>query len=242
MTQRERVREDVTQTRVGVYESGATTAASADDHFTQAADQVRWGPVIAGIFTVITSLLGLSVLGLAIGLSAFDGADPLGAFGIGAGIWGIISALIAFGLGGYVAGATARVRGGDRGLLNGAMVWIVTIPLALFLLGSGLGALVNTATNAAGAAGAVVGPLAGQAADNPAAQATAQAAGQAAQDAAAGVQPPSQAQIEQAADSAGRTAWGTLLWLGLGAAAAMGGGFAGGKTMGPEQRRFAHRA
>lgn len=241
MTQRERIREDATPSRVGVYETGAGHTTT-DDHFTQAADQIRWGSVIAGIFTVITTLLGLSVLGLAIGLSAFDPGDPLGAFGIGAGIWGVISALIAFGLGGYMAGATARVRGGDRGLLNGAMVWIVTIPLTLFLLGSGLGALVNTATNAAGAAGAVVGPAAGAAADDPAVQATAQAAGQAAQDAAAGVQPPNPAQVEQASDVAGRTAWGTLLWLGLGAAAAMGGGFAGGKTMSREQPRFAHRS
>lgn len=235
MTQRERIREDAPQTHVGVYEADA--AHAAEEHYTQAADQIRWGPVIAGIFTVITSLLGLSVLGLAIGLSAFDASDPLGPFGIGAGIWGIISALLAFGLGGYLAGATSRVRGGDRGLLNGAMVWMVTIPLTLFLLGSGLGALVNTATNAAGAAGAVVGGAAGAVADDPAVQATAQAA----QDAAADVQPPSPAQIEQASDVAGRTAWGTLLWLGLGAAAAMGGGFAGGKVNDTRRRQFAHR-
>lgn len=229
MTERERIREE--DRRVGVYEAPSTVVD------TEAADQVRWGPVIAGIFTVLTTLLTLSVLGLAIGLSTFDVGDPGRAFGLGAGIWGLISALIAFGLGGYVAGATARVRGGDRGILNGAMVWMVTIPLALFLLGSGVGTLLGIAGSAATAAGTVVG----EAADTPAAQATAQAAGQAAQGAIEGAQNLPPGQVSQAVDTAGRTAWATLLWLGLGALAAIAGGFAGGQ-MQRTARRVVTRA
>jgi hypothetical protein len=236
MTQRERMRDD--DRRTGVYETPAYTSLEVD---TQPADQVRWGPVIAGIFTVLTTLLTLSVLGLAIGLSTFDVGDPGRAFGIGAGIWGLISALFAFGLGGYVAGSTARVRGSDRGMLNGAMVWMVTIPLALFLLGSGVTSLLGVASNAAAGAGAAVGAAADQAASDPAVQATAQAAGQAAQGALENAQNVPPGQVNQAVDNAGRTAWGTLLWLGLGAGAALAGGFAGGKVQ-PAQRPVVTRS
>lgn len=231
MTQREHRREE--DHTIGVYEAPAHRAALEID--TEPADQIRWGPVIAGIFTVLTTLLTLSVLGLAIGLSTFDVGDPGQAFGIGAGVWGLISALFAFGLGGYVAGATARVRGSDRGMLNGAMVWMVAIPLALFLLGSGITSLLGVAGNAAGAVGAAVGTTAGQVADDPALQATAQAAGQAAQGALEDAQVPP-GQVNQAVDNAGRTAWGSLLWLGLGAAAALAGGFAGGKVQSSQRR------
>ncbi len=50
-------------------------------------DMVRWEPVIAGLFGTLTTLATLSVLGLAIGLLAFDAGDQASPFGIGAGIW-----------------------------------------------------------------------------------------------------------------------------------------------------------
>jgi hypothetical protein len=216
MTQRERIREDERQ--VNIYDTPSSTTST--EIITQADDAVRWGSVIAGIFTALATLLTLSVLGLAIGLSTFDAADPGGAFGTGAGIWSLISILLAFGLGGYMAGSTARVRGSSKGMLNGAMVWIVTIPLAIFLLGSGIGTLLGLAGDAAIAAG----PLIGQ---------TAPGAVEGAQNV-----PPEQ--VDQALATAGRTAWGSLLWLGLGAAAALGGGYAGGLVP-PATRRVSSR-
>jgi hypothetical protein len=233
MTQRERIRED--ERRVAVYD---TPPATTTDVTTQADDAVRWGSVIAGIFTALATLFTLSVLGLAIGLSTFDAGDPAGAFGNGAGIWGLMSVLLAFGLGGYMAGSTARVRGSSKGMLNGAMVWMVTIPLAIYLLGSGVGALLGLAGDAATAAGAVSSPLIGQ---DPAVQATAQAVGETAQGAIEGAQNVPPEQVNQAVETAGRTAWGTLLWLGLGAAAALGGGYAGGLVQ-PATRRVAPRS
>jgi hypothetical protein len=235
VTQRERIPDAEVQSSVGVYETtrttGRTTTRDDADTVVLPGDEVRWGPVIAGLFTAITTLLGLSVLGLAIGLSSFNANDPLGNFGIGAGIWGAISALIAFGLGGYMAGGTGAFRGTNSGLLNGALVWIVAIPLLLWLLGSGIGALFGTVSAAVGTAATA----AGNAAANPELQATAQAG---AAGAAGALQATAQAipgqitpgDVNNAADTAGRTAWGTLLWLGLGAAAAMLGGWAGGRN------------
>jgi hypothetical protein len=223
MTQREQIREEEVDTtrRVNIYDTPERRDDRDDYRVIEPADHVRWGAVIAGIFATITTLLGLAVLGLAVGLSAFDAGtganDPLSAFGVGAGVWGLISGLIAFGLGGYMAGATARTRGGDRGALQGAMVWIVTIPLTLILLGSGISGLLNIAANTAGAVGAVV--------DDPAVVGQ-QQPGEAAPGT---VQQPTPGQIDQATQVGERTAWSTMLWLGLSAAAAMVGGLLGGQ-------------
>jgi hypothetical protein len=238
MTQREQTANKPLESRAGIYDnprsakSTGSDLAYTNDLIARATDQVRWGPILAGLFTALTTLLGLSVLGLAIGLSTFNPNDPLGNFGIGAGIWGAISALIAFGIGGYMAGGTSRVRGSDSGMLNGALVWIVAIPLLLYLVGSGIGTLLGTAGAVVGAAVPAVAPVAGEAANDPALQATAQAAATALQATAEAVQGSvSDQDVSNAAEAAGRTTWGTLLWLGLGAAAAVGGGYAGGRTM-----------
>jgi hypothetical protein len=103
-------------------------------------DRVRWGPIVAGVFTAIASLIVLTVLGLAIGLAAFD-PDDLGTATMGnaAAVWGIISAIIAFMLGGYVAAYSGGVTGTDNGALNGVMVGVASIVLMLWFVGAGLG-------------------------------------------------------------------------------------------------------
>lgn len=174
-------------------------------------DQVRWGPVIAGTFTALTTLATLAVLGLAIGLTTFDPTtfDPTAPgqdlIGMGVGVWGAISALIAFFLGGYMAGGTALVRGSNHGMLNGALVWIVATALLFFFIGSGVGAILGTATQAAAA-------VAGQLPADPAPQ------------------PLTPEQLQQATTVASQTAWSILLWLGLGAAAAIVGGYLGSQN------------
>src|SRR5687768_350711 len=88
-------------------------------------DRVRWAAVFAGLFAALTTLVVLSLLGLAIGFSSYNAGEPLQNFGIGAGIWGAISAVIAFAVGGWLAARTAALAGRGIGALNGAMVWIV---------------------------------------------------------------------------------------------------------------------
>jgi len=247
MTERERIRDDEVRPAVGMYEAHGTgvrtTRGHNDDNdadivVERRKDLVRWGPVIAGLFAALATLATLTVLGLAIGLSAFDAGDQASNFGIGAGIWGAITALISFFVGGWMAGRTSALRGTNSGILNGAMVWFVAIPLLLYLLGSGIGALARTAGSVAGTAaevaGSTAGAAAGQAADNPATQATAQAgvqgAGQAVQATASALgDQVTPGRVEDAANTAGDAAWGTLLSLGLAAAAAVAGGYAGAR-------------
>jgi hypothetical protein len=196
-------------------------------------DRVRWGPVIAGLFAALSALVVLSVLGLGIGLSGYDVGDPAQPFGIGAGVWGAISAFIAFGIGGWLAARTAAVPGRGNGFLNGAMVWMVAVPLLVYLLGGGLGTLQSIVDGAAITAAQVAAPIVDQAAiavtGNPAFPAVAQPL----QPTPATPAPLNQltpADRQAAIAAAGTIAWGTLVSLLLGFIAASLGGLLGARS------------
>ena len=165
-----------------------------------ARDRVRWGPILAGLLTALTSLLLLSLLGLAVGLTVVNAGTaaaqggPPAETGPASAIWGAISGLLSFLLGGYVAGRTASLFSRGWGALNGAMVFLLAVPLILWLASQGLGGIL-------GNLGAFAGDLGNQAR---------QAAGDA--------QP---IDVARAAERARNTAWGALAGplLGLGASA-----------------------
>jgi hypothetical protein len=183
-------------------------------------DRIRWGPILAGLVTALSTLVVLSVLGLAVGLTAYEPGDRLQDFGIGAGIWGAVSTILAFLLGGWLAAYTSVVRGRGNGLLNGAMVWAVSIPLILYLLGAGVGTMLNVGTGVATAAAPVIAEQATPAgADATAATAQAEAQQQ--------VTPQT---VAAATDDASQAAWGTLIALLLGLIAAAAGGLLGART------------
>ncbi len=243
-----------------VYETGQTIGATTtgsrsvptapavqlENTTVMPVDGVRWGPIIAGLFAALSTLAVLSVLGIALGASAFTPGDRAGSFGIGAGIWGAISALLAFVVGGYTAARTAAPATRNGGLLNGTMVWVVAIPLLLYALSSGIGSILGTAGRVAGTAAQVAAPAAGQAANqaanNPAVQATAQAG---AATAIAGVQQTAEAVRNAVADPANQEAaasaikkgaWGALGTLLLSLAASAGGGLAGSRRLQDDRR------
>lgn len=183
-------------------------------------DRVRWGPILAGLVTALTTLLLLSILGLAVGLTAIDaeraardGGIPLSA-GTGTAIWGAVTALLAFGLGGFVAGRTGAIFDRGWGALNGALVFLVAVPLILMLAGSGIGGVLGSLGNYA--SGLNISP-----------QQIQQAAGQAQNQAQGQAQQVTPQQVGQAAENARNGAWGVVLGLLLGLAASAIGGMAG---------------
>jgi len=170
-------------------------------------DQVRWGPIFAGVMTALTSLLLLSLLGVAVGLTtvnagvvAAQGAPPPDA-GRNAALWGAISGVFAFLAGGYVAGRTAGIFDRKWGALNGAMVFVVGVPLILWLAGQGLGAVLGSLGGFASALNVDPGQV-----QNTANQAANQTA---------------PIDVARAASQAKTSVWmalvGALLWLGAGA-------------------------
>jgi len=199
--------------------------AAVGENVLPARNRVQWGPIVAGLLTTIASMLVLTVLGLAIGTSAFEPRDSGQTIGTAAAIWGAVSAIISFFLGGWVAAKTAAVDGGFSGLMQGLMVGATALALILYLTSSGLGNLFGTI-------GSNIGDIANVAQD------TAQQQGiNTTGEAQAEVQDTvnnAQAQAQDVAGTAKETfldaeesAWGTLggLILALGAAAL--GGLAG---------------
>ncbi len=126
-----------------------TTAVPAVDYH----DRVRWGPILAGLVTAISSQLVLSGIGAAIGLStlANSGAprSDAGDIGSAVGIWSIISLLISLFLGGWITARACGPMNRSTALLNGAILWATTLTISAWLLSSGVsGAFGIVASNA----------------------------------------------------------------------------------------------
>lgn len=189
------------------------------DGFDRARDRVRWGPILAGLLTAMTVLLLLSLLGLAIGLTSVNAGaaatqgGPPPDTGRNSAIWAAISGILAFALGGYVAARTAALFNRGWGALNGALVFMLAVPLMLWLAGQGLGSVLGS-----------LGNLSGALASNPNAAQAAQAAASQAQSATQNVQA---GDIARAAEAVRNTAWGTLAGSLVALAASSVGGWLG---------------
>lgn len=109
----------------------------------QMKNRVQAAPIIAGVLTAIAAMLILTVLGLAVGSSALEPRDIGEKVGTAAATWGVISAIIAFFLGGWVAAKSAAVAGVPSGVLNGVMVGVAALVLVLWLASSGISGLVG---------------------------------------------------------------------------------------------------
>ncbi|MBV9327987.1 MAG: hypothetical protein JO352_30090 [Chloroflexi bacterium] len=177
--------------------------------FVLARPHLHWGPIIAGLLTALTTMFLLSLLGGGIGLAQFNAATAAAQGGVpgdaarNSAIWAGFSGILSFLLGGYVAARLAHMLDRNWGAWHGALVFMLALPIALWLAGQGLGTLLGTVGNVA--SGLNVG--AGQAAS-------------AAQNASAQAQANPVA-VGQAAEAIRNTMWGALVGslLALGASA-----------------------
>jgi len=99
---------------------------------------VQWGPIVAGSFAALGSLLLLTVLGLAIGTSAIEPGSDITDWGTGAGLWGGASIIVALFIGGWVATKTAAVDGSFAALMNGLICGLATVFGILIAVGFGI--------------------------------------------------------------------------------------------------------
>jgi hypothetical protein len=198
--------------------------------------RLSWGAVFAGLVVAITVQIVLTVLGAAIGLAAWEPGESARGLGIGAGIWAILSMLIALYIGGMTTGRLAGILTRKDGALHGVLLWGLSTIVTVWLLASGVTALAGGAFRMVGG---VLGATSG---------AAAQAAGTAAARDDRGVERAGQrveAAVERnraeldtlgdtlrvragqvargAEDVAGTGAWFALLALALSAAAAVAG-------------------
>jgi len=102
--------------------------------------KISWGGVWAGVLVVLGTLLLLSTLGMAIGVSSIDprGGNDAGAFGTGAAIWTGLSLLVALFVGGMAATRLGMVLDKAAGTFEGGLVWVLSMVAILWLAGSGV--------------------------------------------------------------------------------------------------------
>lgn len=101
--------------------------------------RVSWGGVWSGVLVTLGSVILLSALGVAIGVTAVDPetADSQRLATIAA-AWGGAALLASLFLGGLVSTRTGMIYDRATGMFEGVLVWIVSVLLMAAFAGSGL--------------------------------------------------------------------------------------------------------
>ncbi|MBM0106026.1 hypothetical protein JM946_14935 [Steroidobacter sp. S1-65] len=101
--------------------------------------RLSWGGIWAGVLTVMGTLLFLTTLGIAVGISAAEpGSGNADEIGMGAAIWSALSLLIALFVGGMAATRLGLVFDKAAGAFEGALVWVLSFLVILWLASSGV--------------------------------------------------------------------------------------------------------
>lgn len=137
-------------------EEADPTFQAAPEHVTYAERlpavirRVSWGAIFGGAVLALMVQLALNMLGLAIGLGAVDpatDANPLAGIGWAAGIWLVVSTLIALFTGGWAAGRLAGMSERKDGVLHGLLSWSLVALFSFWLVISGVGYVLGGAMN-----------------------------------------------------------------------------------------------
>ncbi|HET7754499.1 MAG TPA: hypothetical protein VFK85_11370 [Anaeromyxobacteraceae bacterium] len=117
-------------------------------------DQASWGALFAGFFVGTGTLFLLLTFGAAVGFTAVDprNFDSWRNAGIGVGIWGGISAIIASFFSAWVAGRLSKAWTRLGGALHGLALWGLTWGVTMWLGAMFVGGAVAGAAGAAGQA------------------------------------------------------------------------------------------
>lgn len=118
--------------------------------------RVSWGAVSAGVLIALMAQMLFTVLGLAVGLTAFTPGEGLGGLGLGSGIWLTLSSILSIFIGAWTTSWWANDPFRGDGVLHGVLTWSLFMLLTMALIGMGIGTLFGSAMNlvAAGLAGA----------------------------------------------------------------------------------------
>lgn len=114
---------------------------------------ISWRAIFLGLFVGLASQILLSLLGIAIGLTAIDltGQGQQGqGLGIGAGIWAALVPILSWFFAAYVAAYASGALHRASGVLHGLAVWAVGLIFSLWLLGMGLGGVLSGAVGLVG--------------------------------------------------------------------------------------------
>jgi hypothetical protein len=132
----------------GQEEDLAYTTAS-DDARTILLNKVSWGAIFAGMVVALVTQVLLTMLGAGIGIATLDpatGDNPeASTFSIVAGIWYVLSGIVAAFVGGYIAARMSGKTLPTTGAFHGLTTWALTTLLVLYFLTSTVGMIVGGA-------------------------------------------------------------------------------------------------
>ncbi len=121
--------------------------------------RASWGAIFGGAFIAVAVMTLLGALGVAIGATTIDPAtgDTPGvkALGIGAGIWWLVSGILALLAGGAAAGRLAGLRRKWEGTLHGLVVWALATVAIVALMTTVVGAMISGAFRVVGTGASV---------------------------------------------------------------------------------------
>lgn len=122
-----------------------TTAIVGDAPLTRR--RISWGAIFGGIIVALALQLLFSTLGAGVGLGTVNtngGSTPdLSSIGIGAGVWWVVSSMIALGFGSYVSARLAGLTTRWDGVLHGLVIWGIATLVIFYLLTSLFGSIVG---------------------------------------------------------------------------------------------------
>jgi hypothetical protein len=142
-----------------------SAVAPEDDVRTIMLNQVSWGAVFAGGVIALVLQIILNMVGLGVGLSTVDVASgdtpSAGSLSMGAGIWWVVSGIVAAAVGGYIAGRLSGKASQSTTAYHGLIAWAVSTLAVLYLLSSAasglVGGAISTTSSALGGAGKAIG-------------------------------------------------------------------------------------
>ncbi|WP_413629277.1 PhnA-like protein [Methylobacterium sp. W2] len=128
-------------------------------------NQVSWGAIFAGAVAALVAQMILNMIGLGIGLSTLDPAGndtPTAAsLSTGAGLWWVVSGIVASLAGGFLAGRLSGKPLASTSGYHGLVSWAVTTLVIVYLLTSAAGGLIGGAfggiSSVIGGAGSAIG-------------------------------------------------------------------------------------
>jgi hypothetical protein len=122
---------------------------AVEDAHTIMINRVAWGAIFAGVVVALVVQVLLTMLGAGLGIATLDPgtADNPAAstFSITAGIWFVVSGIIAAFAGGYLAARMSGRTVPTTGALHGLTTWAFTTLIVLYLLSTAVGSLVGGA-------------------------------------------------------------------------------------------------
>lgn len=134
---------------------GTTETVAPDDQRTLLRNRVSWGAILAGVVAALVTQLLLNILGVGIGLSSVDvdqtaGNPTASSLSTTAGIWFVVSGILASLMGGIVAGRLCGTSDDNTARWHGFVSWCVATLVLFYILTSAVGGIVGSTMGALG--------------------------------------------------------------------------------------------